>query len=67
MIIIITIIAFIDVIVPVGQARACGHKTLHQQDPPVLNWRCRLTQVDLYNGHKTMVVVVGMLEQQRML
>jgi len=26
--------------------------TLHQQNPPVLNWRCRLTQVDLYNGRK---------------
>jgi len=21
-------------------ARACGSKTLHQQNPPVLNWRC---------------------------
>ena len=32
-----------------------GHadsKTLHQQNPPVLNWRCRLMQVDLYNGRK---------------
>jgi len=29
-------------------AGACGH----QQNPPVLNWRCRLTQVDLYNGCK---------------
>jgi len=25
---------------------------LHQQNPPVLNWRCQLTQVDLYNGPK---------------
>jgi len=25
-------------------------KTLHQQNPPVLNWRRWLTQVDLYNG-----------------
>jgi len=32
-----------------------GSKTLHQQNPPVLNWRCRLTQVDLYNGRKTVV------------
>jgi len=24
---------------------------------PVLNWRCRLTQVDLCNGRKTVVVV----------
>jgi len=35
-----------------------GSKTLHQQNPPVLNWRCRLTQVDLYNDNKTVVVVV---------
>ena len=35
-----------------------GSKTLHQQNPPVLNWRCRLTQVDLYNGRK---MVVGWL------
>jgi len=26
------------------QGHACS-KTLHQQNPPVLNWRCRLTQV----------------------
>jgi len=25
----------------------------------VLNWRCQLTQVDLYNGCKTVAVVVG--------
>ena len=24
-------------------ARACGAEKLHQQNPPVLNWRCRLT------------------------
>ena len=35
-----------------------GSKTFHQQNPPVLNWRCRIIQVDLYNGHKTTVVVV---------
>jgi len=33
-------------------------KTVHQQNPPVINRRCRLTQVDLYNGHITVVVVV---------
>ena len=33
-------------------------KTLHQQNPPVLNQRCQLRQVDLCNGHKTVVVVV---------
>jgi len=35
-----------------------GSKTLHQQNPPVLNWRCQLTQVDLYDGRKIVVVVV---------
>jgi len=36
-------------------------KTLHQQNPPVLNGRYRLTQVDLYNGRKMMAVVVVVL------
>jgi len=36
-----------------------GSKTLQQQNPPVLNWRCQLTQVDACSGHKT--VVVGVL------
>jgi len=35
-----------------------GSKILHQQNPPVLNWRCQLMQVNLYNGRKTVVVVV---------
>ena len=39
-------------------ATACGIKTLHQQNPPVLKWRCLLMQVDLYNGRKTDVVIV---------
>ena len=30
-----------------------GSTTLHQQNPPVFNRRCRPTQVDLYNGRKT--------------
>jgi len=34
---------------------------LHQQNPPVLNWRCQLMQVDLCNGLKTVVVVVVVL------
>ena len=38
-----------------------GSKTLHQWNPPVLNWRCRLMQIDLYNGSKTEVVVVVLL------
>ena len=36
-----------------------GSKTLHQQNPTVLNWRCRPTQVDLCNGRKTVVVVAA--------
>ena len=39
-------------------ARTCSLKTLHQQNPPLLNWRCRLKQFDLYNDHKMLVVVV---------
>jgi len=36
-----------------------GSKTLHQQNPPVLDWRCiRLTQVHLYNGRRTLAAVV---------
>ena len=31
---------------------------LHQQNPLVLNQRCRLTQIDLYNGCKTGVWLV---------
>jgi len=34
-----------------SSARA-DSETLHQQYYPVLNWRCRLMQVDLYNGRK---------------
>jgi len=33
-----------------------GRKTPNQQNPPVLNWRGRLLQVDLCNGHKMVVV-----------
>jgi len=35
-----------------------GSKTLHHQNPPVLNWRCWLMQVDLCFGCKTVAVVV---------
>ena len=41
-----------------GDARS---RTLHHQNPPVLNWKCRLMQVDLYNGCKTVVVVLLLL------
>ena len=33
-----------------------GSKTLHQQNPPVLNWRCGLMQVDLYSGRKWLLL-----------
>jgi len=39
-------------------SKGTGSKTFHQQNPPVLYWRCRLTHVSLYNGPKTAVVVV---------
>jgi len=32
-----------------------GSKTLYQQNPPVLNQRCWLTQADLYNSHRMVV------------
>jgi len=32
-------------------------KPLLQQNPPVLNWGCRITQVDQQNGCKTVVCV----------
>ena len=38
--------------------RHAGGKTLLQQDPPVLNSECQLTQVVLYNGGK-MVAKLG--------
>jgi len=37
-----------------------GSLTLLQQNPPVLNWQCQLTQVDLYNG-RTLVVVLDVV------
>ena len=40
-------------------ARACGQRNFAlTKSSSVLNWRCWLTQVDLYNGCKTVVVVV---------
>jgi len=42
-----------------------GSKTLHQQNPPVLSWRCQLTQGDLYSGHKTVVVLLLFVAQLR--
>jgi len=44
------------VLVAVSKGMRAGK--LHQQNPPVLNCRCQLTQVDLYNGRKTLVTVV---------
>ena len=43
---------------PYQQQGHAGSKTLHQQHPPVLNRRCRLTQVDMYNGCKTCWLLV---------
>ena len=40
------------VITACSQQRHAGSKTLRQQNPPILNWRYRLTQIDLYNGRK---------------
>ena len=31
---------------------------LHQQNTPVLNWWSQLMQVYLYNGHKTMLLLL---------
>ena len=35
-----------------------GSKTLHQRNSPVLSWRCRQSQVDLFNGCKPMAVLL---------
>ena len=45
-------------LVLVAASRGMRAVALHQQNPPVLNWRCRLTQIDVHNGRKTVVVVV---------
>jgi len=45
-------------LVLVAASRGMRAVTLHQQNPPVLNWRCRLTQIDVHNGRKKVVVVV---------
>jgi len=37
-----------------------GSKTLHQQNPPVINWRCWLTQVDLYTYTRLMALCPGL-------
>ena len=39
-------------------ARACSSKTVLQRNPPDLNWGCRLMLVVLYNGRKTVLVVI---------
>jgi len=41
--------------------------TLLIQNPTILNWSCRLTQIDLYSGHKATVylcVIDRFLSQQ---
>jgi len=40
-----------NALVAISKGMCCaGSKTLQQQNPPVRNWKWRLTQVDLYNG-----------------
>ena len=56
------LVLFLDFDQLIEQGHA-GSKTLHQQNPPVLNQRCQLTKVDLYNGHKTVVVVLLLIEK----
>ena len=46
---IVIIVANFTEIVFCRQQEHAGSKTLRQQNPTVLNWRCQLTQVDLYN------------------
>jgi len=36
-----------------------GSNTVLQQTPPFLHWQCQLTQVDLYNGRKTIAIVTA--------
>jgi len=38
-----------------------GSKTLHRQNFPVLNWTCRLTQLDLRNGGKWLLLLLLLL------
>ena len=38
---------------------------MFQQNPSVLNWDCQLTHGDLYNGHKTVVVVIVVILPNR--
>ena len=32
-------------------------KTLHQQNPSVINWECQVTHIILYDCHKKAVVI----------
>jgi len=49
---------FIHILLKYNFCQHAGSRTLHQQNPPFINWQCRLMQVDLYNGCKTVVVVL---------
>ena len=55
LLLIITVIASVNVFSLIRQQGHVGRKTLHQQNPPVFNWRCWLTQVDLCNGGSSTV------------
>ena len=45
------------VVVAAAVAVAVAAVVVISFNPPVLKWRCRLTQVDVYSGRKTVVVV----------
>jgi len=51
-------------LVPNPKALLASARAWDQQNPPVLNWRCRLTRVDVYNGCKTVVVVAVVVVAQ---
>ena len=58
---IVIIVANFTEIVFCRQQEHAGSKTLRQQNPTVLNWRCQLTQVDLYNQYINNIMVVKRL------
>jgi len=43
----------------VAVSKGCGHKTLLQQNLPVLNRGCQLTQIVLCNNRKMVVALVA--------
>jgi len=51
-------VGYLYFFLPNPSAKPCGQKSFASKNPPVHNWRRGLTQVDLYNGCKMVVVVV---------